>query len=146
MVGLLRSTGDAGDAATEPLPGLADVPSLVESVREAGVPVALEIDGRAGSLPEGTELSLYRIVQESLTNAARHGGPNVSATVTLVFGPDEVDVSVVDDGRGAAANGDGTGHGIVGMRERVAVLGGEFSAGPRPGGGFRVSARIPVDT
>lgn len=145
MVGLLRSPED--ESETEPLPTLAKLDHLVETVRATGMPVDLEVNGKVRTLSEAKELSAYRIVQESLTNAVRHGGPKVRATVTLDYGNDQLDVQVVDDGRGASARSDGEGgHGIVGMRERIAVLGGEFAAGPNTGGGFRVHATIPVES
>ena len=145
MVGLLRAPEE--ESETEPLPRLADVERLVEQVRAAGVSVDLEIEGEVRPLPEGTELSAYRIVQESLTNSVRHGGPDVSAKVVIDYTDDHLDVLIVDDGRGVSANdNDGVGHGIIGMRERVAVLGGELSAGPHAGGGYEVHVSIPVET
>lgn len=144
-VGLLRAPED--ESETEPLPRLSDISQLVDKVRAAGVPVDLEIGGDVRPLAEGTELSAYRIVQESLTNAVRHGGPNVSAKVTIEYGEAQLDVLILDDGRGpSAGTGDGSGHGIVGMRERIAVLGGEFSAGSHTGGGYQVHAIIPVES
>ncbi len=144
-VGLLRAPED--ESETEPLPRLSDLSQLVDKVRAAGVPVDLEIEGDVRPLAEGTELSAYRIVQESLTNAVRHGGPNVSARVTIEYGSDQLDVLILDDGRGpSASTGDGSGHGIIGMRERIAVLGGEFSAGPSSGGGYQVHVIIPVES
>jgi len=146
MVGLLRTQAES-EPPTEPLPGLGDVEPLVAQVRGAGVPVDLMIDGQVRPLPESTELSAYRIIQESLTNAVQHGGPNVTTRVRVEYGESHLDIVVEDDGRGAAAvSGSSPGHGLVGMRERVAVLGGEFSANPKPGGGYRVRARIPVET
>lgn len=145
MVGLLRSPED--ESETEPLPTLANLDQLVEKVRAAGMPVDLQVKGETRPLSEAKELSAFRIVQESLTNAARHGGPGVSATVTLDYGEDRLDVQVLDDGRGASAPGDARGgHGIVGMKERIAVIGGEFDAGPKAGGGYRVRATIPVES
>lgn len=142
-VGLLRESGDELSGLT-PLPRLADLGSLVDRVRAAGVPVTLSVEGEARPLTDGVELSAYRIVQESLTNTVRHGGPGVSATVELAYGDDSLDVVVVDDGRGAAAiPSNGGGNGLVGIRERVAVLGGSFEAGAKPGGGYRVHASIP---
>jgi signal transduction histidine kinase len=144
MVALLRAPEE--EFETEPLPRLAEVEQLVETVRAAGVPVNLEVNGDVRRLADGTELSAYRIVQESLTNAVRHGGPDVAAKVAIKYGEDQLDVLIQDDGRGASADtGDGAGQGIVGMRERIAVLGGEFSAGPQLGGGYKVHATIPVD-
>ena len=144
-VDLLRTPDE--ESATEPLPRLSDLPRLVERVRAAGVPVELEIRGAPQPLSDGAELSAYRIVQESLTNAVRHGGPGVSAKVSIEYDPDRLDVSVSDDGRGASSQPSPYGgHGIVGMRERIAVLGGEFQAGPKAGGGYLVRASIPLDT
>ena len=146
MVGLLRTQTEI-EPPTEPLPGLGDVEPLVSQVRGAGVPVDLLIEGRVRPLPESTELTAFRIIQESLTNAVQHGGPNVATKVRVEYGESHLDLTVEDDGRGAAAaSGTPPGHGLVGMRERVAVLGGEFSADPKPGGGYRVRARIPVET
>lgn len=136
------------DART-PAPTLADVCSLVEQVREAGVPVELAVRGRCQGLDAGRELTLYRIVQESLTNVLKHAGP-ASATVELDFARGRVAVRVQDDGRGAAAGltrapGTRSGHGVVGMRERVSLYGGWLEAGPMPGGGYRVLATVPLE-
>jgi signal transduction histidine kinase len=145
MVGLLRAPEEASQ--TEPLPRLAEVEQLVEKVRAAGVPVDLEVEGAVRRLTDGTELSAYRIVQESLTNSVRHGGPDVTATVAIEYKEDHLNLLILDDGRGASAeNSDDVGHGIVGMRERITVLGGEFSAGPRTGGGYQVHAIIPIES
>lgn len=145
MVGLLRAPEE--ESETAPLPHLGDVEELIETIRAAGVPVELEIEGDLRPLGEGTELSAYRVIQESLTNTFRHGGPDVSAKVTIEYGEDHIEVLVIDNGRGAATGtGDGVGHGIIGMRERIAVLGGEFGAGPHSGGGYEVRARIPVES
>ncbi len=145
MVGLLRAPEEASD--TEPLPHLAEVEQLVEKVRAAGVPVDLEVEGDVRRLADGTELSAYRIIQESLTNSVRHGGPDVTAKVAISYSEDQLNLLIVDDGRGASAeSGDEVGHGIVGMRERITVLGGEFSAGPRTGGGYQIHAIIPIES
>ena len=145
MVGLLRAPEEAYE--TEPLPRLAEVEQLVEKVRAAGVPVDLEVEGDVRRLANGTELSAYRIVQESLTNSVRHGGPEVSAKVAIEYKKDHLDLLILDDGRGASAeSGDEVGHGIVGMSERIGVLGGEFSAGPKTGGGYQVHAIIPIES
>ncbi len=144
MVGLLR-TGPEGPDFT-PQPGVSRISDLVEHMADAGLDVTFETEGTPRPLAPGVDVSLYRIVQESLTNTLRHGGPGVRADILLRFDPDGVEVHIEDNGRGAAAsvNGDGGGHGIVGMRERVALLDGSFAAGPRPGGGFAVHVDIPV--
>jgi len=121
-------------------------------LNEAGLVVTVEREGSAGPLPAGVDLSSYRIVQEALTNALKHGGAGTIATVTLTYGPDRLQLDIVDDGRGRAngrvGHGDGepvaAGHGIVGMRERVALHGGHFTAGRERGSGFRVSATFPL--
>jgi signal transduction histidine kinase len=144
-VGLLRAPED--ETETQPLPRLRDVEELVDTIRAAGVAVNLEIEGDVRPLAEGTELSAYRIVQESLTNSVRHGGPDVTAQVKIEYGEDHLEVLVLDDGRGASVDtGDGVGHGIIGMRERIAVLDGDFEAGPHTGGGYEVRASIPVES
>ena len=114
---------------------------LIEGVRRAGLPVELAVEGAATPLPSGIDVSAYRIVQEALTNAIKHAGP-AHAQVRLCYLPDAVEVQVCDDG-----NGDGTpgGHGLIGMRERVAVFGGELETGPVPAGGFRVRASLPYE-
>ncbi|MFC5187043.1 sensor histidine kinase [Actinomadura harenae] len=142
LLGVLRE--EAAGGAYAPQPGLGQLDDLVEQVRAAGLPVTLVRSGSPPEVSEGRALTIYRIVQEALTNALKHGGPRTSAKVLLHYGDDEVTVEIVDDGRGAAAPDDGHGHGLVGMRERAAVYGGEVDAGPRPGGGFEVRARIPV--
>jgi signal transduction histidine kinase len=101
------------------------------------------VSGQARALPSAVDLAAYRIVQESLTNVLRHAGPT-RATVTVTYEPEQVMVEVVDGGRGRAGNTVDGGHGLVGMRERVEALGGTLEAGPRPAGGFRILARLPV--
>jgi signal transduction histidine kinase len=155
LLGVLRAsseTADAGeDAATEalgPQPGLDRLPALVEQMRQAGVAVDVTVRGASRALPPAVALSAYRIVQEALTNVLKHAGP-ASARVLVEYGDAGVVLSVTDDGRGAAANLSGPaprGHGLVGMRERAALFGGELAAGPRPGGGFEVRARIPAQS
>ena len=110
--------------------------------REAGLPVDLRIEGDPVQLPAGVDLTAYRFVQEGLTNAVKHAEAR-RAEVIVRYGDGHVELTVSDDGCGAG-NGDGGGHGLVGMRERVAVYGGELEAGPRPDGGFRVHARLPA--
>jgi signal transduction histidine kinase len=140
LLGMLRAEED--EVALAPQPSLAHVGTLVANVREAGLPVELRVEGAPVALPPGVDLSAYRIVQEALTNALKHAGP-ARARVTVRYGDDGVEVEVADDGAGSA-NGDGDGHGLVGMRERVAVYGGELESGPQPGGGFAVRARLPL--
>jgi signal transduction histidine kinase len=141
-------------AESRPQPSLGELDELVAGYRDAGLPVRLEVIGEPKPLPGGVELSVYRIVQEALTNVLKHSRPT-RVTVTLAFRGSRLELEVVDDGttaaRGAAAerSGDeraarGSGHGLVGMRERVAVLGGQLETGRPVGGGFRVAARLPV--
>lgn len=145
VVGLLRTASDDDDLA--PQPQMADLDALVARVGDAGLPVEVELEGDLGGLAEGVQLSAYRVIQESLTNAVRHGGPGTSARVRVACHDRQLEVVVEDDGRGAAAEAGraGGGNGLVGMRERVAVLGGSLEAGPRQGGGFRVHATLPTD-
>jgi len=140
LVGMLRS--DAGDPLA-PQPGLDDLPSLVERVREAGLPVELHVDGNRRELPVGIELSAYRIVQEALTNALKHAG-QARASVHVRYGRDSLELEIVDDGPGAQAPVVSGGHGLVGMRERVALYGGRLDAGRRPTGGFAVRVLLPT--
>jgi signal transduction histidine kinase len=140
MVGIMRSEHEV--AALAPQPGLGTLPQLVEQVRQSGLPVELSVEGRPVALPAGVDLSAYRIVQEALTNALKHAGP-AHAWVSVRYAADDVEIEVENDGESESA-GDGAGHGLVGMRERVALCGGELHSGPRPGGGFKISARLPV--
>lgn len=109
-----------------------------------------EVEGAPRKLPSGVELTAYRIVQEALTNTRKHGGPEARASVRLVYFDDGLGLLVEDDGRGAAhelyedGGADGAGHGLIGMRERIGMVGGTLDAGPRPGGGFRISALLPL--
>ena len=140
LLGVLRSDDETGERA--PQPGLAALPQLVAHIEQAGVPVSLHVEGDPPPLDVAVDLSAYRIVQEALTNVVRHAGP-AHATVTVRYGPDGVGLEVTDDGVGPYGNGDG-GLGLRGMRERAVLLGGDFAAGPRPGGGFAVRARLPA--
>jgi signal transduction histidine kinase len=128
-----------------PAPGLAQVGDLIASAKTAGLPVTLTVTGSPGPLPNETDLAAYRIVQESLTNAIRHAGP-ASATVSLSFTGTELTIEVADNGLGspAAAQSSGGGHGLPGMRERAATVGGTVDAGPARDGGFQVTARLPL--
>jgi signal transduction histidine kinase len=132
---------EAGDG-TLPQPGLARLDELVGQVRRAGLAVELHVEGTAFALPEGVDLSAYRIVQEALTNTLRHAQAS-QAIVHVRYGSREVEVEVADDGVGESTVGE-SGRGLLGMRERVALFGGDLRVGGRPGGGFAVRARIPV--
>jgi signal transduction histidine kinase len=146
LLGVLRQDGDL-QASLAPVPGLANLDVLLAEVAEAGLAVRLRVEGTPTELPAGVDLSAYRIVQEALTNVVKHAGP-AHAQVTIRYRDQDVTVEVIDDGRGVAAvagnGGRGTGHGLMGMAERVAAFGGDLEVGPRPGGGFRVAARLPL--
>lgn len=140
LLGLLRTDEEAG---VRPQPGIGAIPALVDDARAAGVVVDASLPAPAREVPDGVALTAFRLVQEALTNIRKHAGPGVHVEVTVAIG-DEVSVDVRDDGRGATAHDDGNGLGLLGMRERVAAHGGTLTAGPRRGGGFEVSARIPL--
>ena len=140
LVGIMRT--DADRPALAPQPGLGTLPELVEQVRQSGLPVELTVEGTPVKLPAGVDLSAYRIVQEALTNTLRHAGP-AHAWVAVRYAGEDVEIEVANDGKSENA-GDGGGHGLIGMRERVALCGGELESGPRPGGGYKISARLPV--
>ena len=146
LLGVLRS--DDGPAALKPQPGLADLEQLVSGVREAGLPVTLRIEGAPRPLPPTLDLSAFRIVQEALTNTLKHAGP-ARAEVTVRYEDGLVTLEIADTGHGpdgGPITGRGTGHGLVGMRERAAMLGGELEAARADRGGFTVRARLPVAT
>jgi signal transduction histidine kinase len=140
VLGVLRSDGE--QAALTPVPGLGELRELLDQARAAGLEVSYLLTGAPRELPEGAELAAYRVVQESLTNTRKHAGLAATAAVTLQYEPDGLVVQVTDDGM-AAPSGEPDGHGLAGMRERVALYGGTVTAGPLPGGGFRVRAWIP---
>ena len=143
MLGVLRlGTPDVG-ASHAPQPGMRDVDQLLEQMRAAGVATTLRIVGDRRPLPPGVDLSAYRIVQEALTNVLRHAGP-ARCTVVVTYGASSLELRVTDDGRGVAQDGTTHGHGLVGMRERVALFGGELFAGGVPGGGFAVRATLAL--
>jgi len=147
MLGLLRSPDEGEDTGSlDVAHGVADIAALADRMTGAGVAVTVRTTGEPFSVPEDIGLTVYRIAQEALTNVLKHAGP-AHAEVHLHYG-DHLEITVTDDGRGAAAvltgaAPTGAGRGTTGMRERVAMLGGRFTAGPRPGGGFRVHAAIP---
>ena len=126
-----------------PQPRLDDLPALVTQVREAGLPVELHVEGERRELPVGLELSAYRIVQEALTNALKHAG-RARASVNVRYGLDSLELEILDDGPGESAPVASGGHGLAGMRERVALYGGSLDAGLRPSGGFAVRAHLPL--
>jgi signal transduction histidine kinase len=141
LLGMLRRDGE--ELGLAPQPGLDDLNTLIEQTRLAGLPVELRVEGTRRPLPLGADLSAYRIVQEALTNARKHAG-RARASVTLRYSNEALELEITDDGSGSG-NGHGGGHGLVGMRERVGLFGGELHAGPQPGGGFRVRARLPLN-
>jgi signal transduction histidine kinase len=140
---LLGAMHDGEDAARAPQPGLDSLNALVERVDQAGLPVRLHVEGDAVPLSRAVDLSAYRIVQEGLTNALKHARAS-QADVTVRYGADELELEVRDDGVGTAAS-DGLGHGLVGVRERVKIYGGEMSAASAPEGGFVLTARLPLE-
>jgi signal transduction histidine kinase len=141
LLGILRRSDD--DLARAPPPGMAGVEELVEQMRAAGLPVELRLEGDPVPLAPGVDISAYRIVQEALTNTLKHAGP-AHATVVVRYLRRELQLEVTDDGRGATQDANG-GHGVVGMRERVAVYGGRLQTGPKPGGGYAVRAQLPLE-
>ncbi|MEU3599745.1 sensor histidine kinase [Streptomyces sp. NPDC006798] len=152
LLGVLRTGDDPESGEYVPQPDVQQIEDLVEQVRGSGLTVDFRIEGTPRPLPSGVELTAYRIVQEALTNTRKHGGPEAGASVRLVYFDDGLGLLVEDDGRGAAhelyedGGADGQGHGLIGMRERVGMVGGTLDAGPRPGGGFRISALLPLKT
>ncbi|HEX4790650.1 MAG TPA: sensor histidine kinase [Actinospica sp.] len=141
LLGVLRTQD--GIAERAPQPGIDQLEDLLEQVRSTGVSVEFRVEGVPVELPQGVALAAYRIVQESLTNARKHGGAAVHARVGMHYNERELRLRVCDDGRGALAPTDGQGNGLSGMRERVAMYGGALSAGPLPAGGFQVEAVLP---
>ncbi|WP_238580840.1 sensor histidine kinase [Streptomonospora alba] len=154
IVDVLREPEAGGEndngevAGRDPQPSLSGLDELIRQIRETGTPVELVAEGVPVKLPPGLELTLYRVVQESLTNVLKHAGRDAPTTVSVRYGPRAVEVAVTDEGgaggEGAPPHSDEPGHGLVGMRERVALYGGEIDAGPRSGGGFEVRTRIPL--
>jgi signal transduction histidine kinase len=145
LLGVLKENGGDQRAPLAPQPGMATLDTLLGQVREAGLPVEMRTEGRPVELPPGIDLSAYRIVQEALTNALKYAGP-ARAWVVVRYGDGDLELEIANDGGTDAMEADGGGRGLVGMRERVAVYGGELESGPRPGGGFAVRARLPIGT
>jgi signal transduction histidine kinase len=140
LLAAMRREGD--EAELTPQPGLDGLDALLAEINRAGLPVALHVDGDPVPLPRGIDLSAYRIVQEGLTNALKHANAS-DADVTVRYGPDELEIEIRDNGLGSSTT-DGLGHGLVGVRERVKIYGGEMSAGTANGGGFVLSTRLPL--
>src|SRR5262249_57041820 len=138
LCGVLRREEAGGASERAPQPGIGELGELLDQARSAGLPVSFTVEGAPRPLPEGIALTVYRIVQESLTNTRKHAGPVASASVTLRYSDAAMVLAISDDGRGdlgGAAVPGPTGHGLTGMRERVAACGGSGAAGPPPGGG-----------
>ncbi len=147
LLGVLRTQDETDeDASLQPVPDLAELDVLIDRVRSAGLATTLQVHGAAADVSAGVQLTVYRLVQEALTNTLKHGGPRAHASVRLDYRPGELRVEVDDDGDGAAAPvpADGGG-GLIGMRERVHAYGGQVQAGPRRPGGWRVSAQLRLD-
>jgi signal transduction histidine kinase len=140
LVGVLRRPEEA--PALAPQPSLEHLDKLVEQARESGLPVELRVEGDPVGLSAGLDLTAYRFVQEGLTNAVKHARAN-RADVLVRYDDGHIELTVSDDGTGDGG-GESGGHGLVGMRERLSVYGGELEAGPRPEGGYRIHARLPV--
>ncbi|TXS50378.1 sensor histidine kinase [Streptomyces sp. uw30] len=150
LLGVLRTGEHQESGEYVPQPDVEQIDELIQHCRTSGLPVDFKVEGTPRPLPSGVELTAYRIVQEALTNTRKHGGPNAGASVRLVYFDDGLGLLVEDDGKGAPhelyedGGADGRGHGLIGMRERVGMVGGTLDAGPRPGGGFRISALLPL--
>jgi signal transduction histidine kinase len=141
LLGVLRTSDE--QLAVGPQPGLGSLESLLEQVRTAGLPVELRVDGDPVQLAPGIDLCAYRIVQEALTNTLKHAG-QASAEVTIHYSSSQLEIEVSDSGAGAPTSMNGSGHGLIGMRERVNLYGGALETGPRSKGGYTVSARLPL--
>jgi signal transduction histidine kinase len=148
LVGVLRTEAEPARTELSPQPGVHDVSGLVDQLRETGLQVQLWIEGESRSLSPGVDLAAFRLVQEALTNTLKHAGPQARAWVRIQYADRQLEIEVEDDGRGLVAGlgrPGGNGHGLVGMRERVALYGGDLRIGPRSGGGFEVRARFPLE-
>jgi signal transduction histidine kinase len=142
LLGMLRRPDDQAELA--PQPGLGDIDGLVAKLNATGLPVTVSVEGSPRELAPGVDVSAYRIVQEALTNALKHAGP-ATARVTVRYSPSDLILEIADDGPGSGTGG-GSGQGLAGIRERVAIYGGELTAGRGAGGGFTVRARLPLGT
>ena len=142
LLGVLGANGDDGPPLG-PQPGVGSLDSLVERVRDAGLPVSLLVEGPPAPLPPGVDVAVYRIIQEALTNALKYAG-GAATQVIIRYPPDAIDIEVLDDGV-VTSPADGVGRGLIGMRERVAMFGGTIEAGKRPSGGYAVRAHLPLD-
>lgn len=143
LLEVLKAEEDGNGRA--PQPGLARIDELLDAMRASGLPVEAVVEGSPQPLPPGVDLSAYRIVQEGLTNALRHAG-GASARVVVRYESDAVELEIADDGPGPPEDPEASGgHGLIGMRERIRLFGGELEAGPRPGGGFLLRARLPSE-
>lgn len=131
------------ERSTAPLPGLDELAALLEDARSEGTELTVRLPEVLPEVPAGVELTVYRVVQEALSNVRKHAGPNARVDLSIAAPDGVIEVRVADDGRGAAAPDDGYGLGLAGMRERIRMHGGELHAGPRKGGGYEVSAKIP---
>src|SRR5215472_4056753 len=147
LLGVLRQgPGDGSAAALAPVPDLTQLDALIEEVRSAGLETTLQVSGQAPDVPAGVQLTVYRLVQEALTNTLKHGGTGARATVRLRYLPGELRVDIDDDGAGATAPAPASvGGGLIGMQERIHAYGGDVRAGPRQPGGWNVSARLRLD-
>jgi signal transduction histidine kinase len=141
LVGLLREQGATPEFG--PQPSMRSVDVLVGTIRESGLPVELDVEGEPTELPPGIDLAAYRVIQEALTNALKYAGP-ARAWVTVRWKNGELELEIANDGS-SEAGGDGGGHGLVGLRERVSLVGGSIESGPRGGGGFVVKAHLPLE-
>jgi signal transduction histidine kinase len=141
LLGILREN-DA--PALTPQPGLTDLPTLAEAMDQAGVDVGIRVEGQPRPLPASVDLTAYRIVQEALTNTLKHAGP-ARASVVIHYDPDALRLKITDDGQASPTTNDGSGHGLLGMRERVNLFGGQLEAGPGGDGGYSVSVRLPLE-
>jgi signal transduction histidine kinase len=141
LLGILRTADE--QLSIGPQPGLGSLAGLVDQLREAGLPVELAIEGEPVALAPGVDLAAFRIVQEALTNTLKHGG-RTGARVVVRYSALDVELEIVDDGAGVPVKLNGSGHGLIGMRERTALYGGRLDAGPRAGGGFAVRASLPL--